>query len=293
MIAATPLRTIAAVLNETALRLAAVSREDARIEAEVLLAEAWRIDRARLIARLRDVLPPGVEERFEGTVRRRLEGEPLAYILGRREFYGISIVCRRGALVPRPETELLVDAALDFARHRAGEEITVADVGTGSGAIAVAIAMHAPNVRVTAIDNGREARRLARENVMRGGVSERVDVVAGDLLSGAARFDVIVANLPYVSEAEWRTLQPEVREHEPRGALVGGALGWEPAVRLLTESPAHLNARGLIALEIGAGQEEAVRAKAREVFPSAEVQTTRDLAGMPRVIAVRRSGADR
>src|SRR5438309_422856 len=136
------------------------------------------------------------------------------------------------ALIPRPETELLIDVALEAIASRGGLA-RVADVGTGSGAVAVAIAANAPRVHIVAIDSSPEALRLAESNVRHAGVEDRVELRHGDLLEGVGRFDVIVANLPYVSEADWRGLPPEIRDHEPRAALVGGVRGTEAIERLL------------------------------------------------------------
>ena len=281
--------SIATAIHDAAARLAATSTDDARLEAAVLLAHVLGVGRAHLLARLDDALDPDASTRFAALVERRLAREPLAYIVGRREFYGVDIRCEPAALIPRPETEMLVDLALDEIRRR-GDALRVVDVGAGSGAIAIAIAANAANVRVTAIDASPSALVLARHNAGRVDVADRVAIREGDLLDQADAFDVIVANLPYVSEAEWADLPPEIRDHEPRQALVGGKAGTETVERLLRSAPPHLAAGGILAVEIGATQGAALREVARACFPDAEPCVKKDLAGLDRVLLIRRTG---
>jgi release factor glutamine methyltransferase len=280
---------IAEIIHNAATRLDAESIDDARLEAEVLLAYVLRADRAHLLARMADDADAEASARFEVLLARRLAREPLAYIVGHREFYGIEVECAPGALIPRPETEMLVELALDEVRRR-GDALRIVDVGTGSGAIALAIAANAPGVRVTAIDASEAALAVARRSVERTGVADRVELRAGDLLEEQGVFDVIVANLPYVSAAEWELVQPEIREYEPREALVGGASGTEAVERLLREAPPHLAPGGLLAAEIGATQGARLLAVARECFPDAHVCVIKDLAGLDRVLEIRRRG---
>jgi release factor glutamine methyltransferase len=160
-------------------------------------------------------------------------------------------------------------------------------VGTGSGAIAVAIAVSAPGVRVIAIDASETALGVATRNARQHGVEARVELSAGDLLGGQGAFDVIVANLPYVSEADWRGLPPEIREHEPREALTPGPLGTEAVSALLAQAPAHLAANGVLAAEIGDRQGAALLAEAARAFPEADRCVMKDLAGLDRVLVVR------
>ena len=285
-VAQTPI--VAQMLHETTRELKRHRIDDAQLEAEVMLAAAMRIDRTRLLARLRDAAPADSITPFETMVARRLEREPLAYILGRREFYGIEIECAAGALIPRPETELLVELVLDEIATRAGGSVRVADVGTGSGAIAVAIALNASGARVTAIDASAGALAIARRTVARYEMKRSVTLVEGDLLAGAGTFDGIVANLPYVAEDEWPSLALEIREHEPREALVAGAAGTELIERLLEIAPAHLAPGGLLAAEIGCTQGARVLDVARRRFPDAECEVRTDLGGLDRVLVVRK-----
>jgi release factor glutamine methyltransferase len=266
--------------------LAPVAGDDARLEGEALLAHAHGIDRAHLLARLADTMPPDAGTVFGALLRRRIDREPLAYIVGHREFYGIEITCSPAALIPRPETEMLVAFALDESRRREGS-ITFADVGTGGGAVAIAIASNAPDSRITATDRSAQALELAAENAERHGVAHRIDLRCADLLDGLGTFDVIVANLPYVREGEWAALPPEIRDHEPRDALVGGPTGLEIVERLLRAAPQHLAGGAALAAEIGDAQGAAALEIGRACFPDAAVCVKNDLAGLDRVLIIR------
>lgn len=283
--------SIARTLDAAAVRLRAAGVGDARLEADLLLAHALGIGRAALLARLRDDLADAAAYTFDALLARRLRREPLAYITGVREFFGIEIACGPGVLVPRPETELLVEIAVAEAARRGGV-VRIADVGTGSGAIAIAIALASPAARITAIDASTEALAVARGNVERFGLAGRVELRRGDLLEGTGAFDVIVANLPYVSEAEWSGLEPEVREWEPRDALVAGPTGTEAIGRLLASAPPHLAAGGVLAVEIGATQAAALTKGVEAHFPDASACVIKDLAGLDRVVVVRRGEED-
>lgn len=252
----------------------------------MLLAHSLGIDRAHLLARLREPFEPMPALVFESLVMRRVQREPLAYITGSREFYGIEFACTRAALIPRPETELLVDLALAEIQER-GDGWSVVDVGTGSGAIAVAIATGSVATHVVATDASLEALALARRNAERVGVADRIEFVQGDLLETRGAFDLIVANLPYVSEGEWQALAPELREWEPRNALVGGERGTEVIERLLEQAVAHLRPGGVLALEIGDTQGIHLAACARSCFPAADIRVRTDLAGLDRMLVVR------
>lgn len=277
--------TIGEAVAAAAARLDAAGIEDARIEADALLAHALAVDRTRLLAMARDPLPPDVAAKFEQLLERRLAREPLAYIVGRREFYGLDFACAPGVLIPRPETELLVDVALGAARRRGVGWLV--DVGTGAGALAVAIAVHVPHARVAAIDTSPAALGLARRNIAAHGVACRVISIRSDVLDGVRRADVIVANLPYIPASYWQSLQPEVRDYEPREALVGGERGDEVIERLLREAPAHLRPGGVIAVEVGAGQAQRVSDIASQCFPDGTVSVIKDLAGIERVVLAR------
>ena len=280
----------ALIAASDALRAAGV--EDPRLDAELMLAEATGWDRARLAAEPDADLPPAAGRRFGEMVRRRLRREPVAYILGRRGFRQIELAVDPRVLIPRPETELLVELALDLQPRR------LLDVGTGSGAIALAVAAELPACAVTATDTSVAALEVARENAKRLGLADRVEFVEGMLPAEVGEFELVLANLPYVSEAEWSELEPEVTEWEPREALLAGPQGLDAirtflldiseSVRLLSSQAGQkTNAALVIALEVGKGQAGAVRGLLRAAgFGSTEVRL--DLAGIERVVIGRR-----
>jgi release factor glutamine methyltransferase len=261
-----------------ALRAAGI--EDARLDAEILLAEATGWDRARLAASPDLEVPPAASRRFGEMVRRRLRREPVAYIVGRKGFREIELSVDPRVLVPRPETELLVELALEELPRR------VLDVGTGSGAIALAVADELPECEVVATDTSAAALEVARANAERLGLSERVEVVEGTLPS-STELDLVLANLPYVAEPDWRSLQPEVTEWEPREALLAGPDGLDAIRAFLSEKP---NARCL-GLEVGMGQAAAVGAMV-DAAGFGEIEVRTDLAGIDRLVIGRRRGGD-
>jgi release factor glutamine methyltransferase len=263
--------------------LDAAGCETARLDAELLLSQATGWDRARLAAEPDARLPVGASREFGEMVRRRVRREPVAYILGRKGFRRIELLVDRRVLIPRPETEMLVELAVELEPSR------VLDVGTGSGAIALAVADELEDARVTAIDTSFDAVRVAQANTERLGLTDRVDVVlrGPSSLNGAAPegrpFDLLLANLPYVSEDEWNDLAPEIRDYEPREALVPGPTGLE-AVEALAEELLGLAPRPpMVALEIGAVQAEDA-SKLISAAGYAEVEIRPDLGGHDRVV---------
>ncbi|HEX5762068.1 MAG TPA: peptide chain release factor N(5)-glutamine methyltransferase [Solirubrobacterales bacterium] len=258
--------------------LAAAGVESPRLDAEVLLCEATRWERAELAAEPERGVPAAAGRLFGEMVRRRLRREPVAYILGRKGFRHIELAVDRRVLIPRPETELLVELALELRPER------LLDVGTGSGAIALAVAHELPGCEVTATDTSAAALEVARANAERLGLGERVRFVEGTLSQSAERFDLVLANLPYVGEAEWRGLQPEVTQWEPREALLAGRDGLD-AFRATI--PVLASAASTLALEVGMGQADSVAAMLR-VAGFAAVETRRDLARIERVVVGRR-----
>jgi len=240
-----------------------------------MLAVATGRERATLIADPRAGVEPAAARAFGDMVRRRLRREPVAYILGRRWFREIELTVDRRALIPRPETELLVEVAIEL------EPRTVLDLGTGSGAVALAIATELPHARVTATDTSAAALELARANAQRLSLDDRVGFVQASVPPGE-RFELTVANLPYVREDEWDGLAPEITGFEPREALVAGPSGLEAI-----EAVAGAAGRGALALEVGAGQAPAVAALVGEAG-FGEIESRRDLAGIERVVTCRR-----
>ena len=278
--------TIAEALAATARRLETAGIDDAHLEAEVLLAHTLGIDRAHLLARLSDPLEDAAGGAFEALVARRLHHEPLAYVTGVREFFGLEFSCGPEALIPRQETELLVEVALaEISRRRPG--VGVVDVGTGGGALAGGIAVNPPGAPGAAGDWSPGALALARRNAERHGVAQQIALCRGDLLEGLGAFEVIVANLPYVSARDWDGLAPELRLWEPRDALVGGERGTEIVERLLDRAHGHLAMGGMLAAEIGDTQGAALQAYAHARFPEAEIHVRTDLAGHDRALVVR------
>ncbi len=230
-------------------------------------------------------------ERFLRLVRRRSEGVPLAYLTGRKEFWSLEFRVSPGVLIPRPETEILVEKAVGLA---VGQGRSVLDLGTGSGNVAVALARELPRARVTAADISVRALRIAAENAVFNGCPG-IRFIRSDLFSAFGRprplFDFIVSNPPYIGHAEWARLTADVRDHEPRRALVGGVRGTEFTEKLVREARCFLRPGGRLILEIGAGQEGTVRAMFEEGWDAVEVVP--DLAGIPRVVTARKAARAR
>jgi release factor glutamine methyltransferase len=272
--------TVGEALSAAAAALDAAGVESPRLDAELLLAEATGRDRAALIAGPDAGVDAAAGRAFGAMVRRRVLREPVAYILGRRGFRRIELRCDRRALVPRPETELLVEVALELGPG------PVLDVGTGSGAVALAIADEIPGAAVVGIDTSRSALALAAENAASLGLGDRVTLEVGSLPAGR-EFDLVVANLPYVRDADWPGLQPEISRHEPRDALLGGADGLDPIRGLLAAFGEGRVSAGAVALEVGEGQAEEVAGLVGAAgFEVVEIR--RDLAGVERVVVGRR-----
>jgi release factor glutamine methyltransferase len=278
--------TVASSLAEAARRLDQVGIEEARLEARVLLEHLLGRSRAWVYRNPDVPLPPPQIEAFRQLVDARLRGEPLAYLVGRREFYGRDFVVDRRVLIPRPETEALLEVALAFARRLPTPVPHVVDVGTGSGILAVSLALELPSAAVVAVDRSRDALIVARENAKRHGVADRIAFVEGDLLDGlAGPFDVIAANLPYVPTGEIDAAPAELRR-EPRLALDGGPRGLDLYPRFLRGAADILGPRGALFAEVGSNQGPAVVSLARSAFPNRPVQVYPDLEGRDRVVAV-------
>ena len=266
-----------------------------RLDAEVLLASARGCERIQLYTAYDEIADEATRALFRDYVRRRAAGEPVAYLVGHREFFSLSFRVTRDVLIPRPETEHLVVECLDLLKHRpAGAEPSpawIADLGTGTGAIAISIAKHAPECRVTASDISPAALEVARSNAQQHQVGQRIDFRLGDLLAeipADAQFDIIVSNPPYVSQPEWEQLPAEIKDYEPQLALVGGPAGTEIIARLIPQAAEHLRSAGWLLMEISPMTEAAVRQQLALDGRFESVQTVKDLAGLPRVIKARR-----
>jgi release factor glutamine methyltransferase len=280
--------TVGRLLEWTTGWLRGREADSPRLDAEVLLASVLGCQRIELYTRFDEVVADEPRAAFRELVKRRGHGEPVAYLTGTKEFFSLSFRVTREVLVPRPETESLVVRSLDLCRGLAGARIV--DVGTGSGAIAVVLARHLPGASITAIDISPQAVAVARENVEAHGVADRVRVLEGDLLSGLPEeetFDLIVSNPPYIREDEFAGLPRDVRDFEPRGALVAGPRGVEPLERLAGMAADRLVTGGWLLVEIGPQRaSEEVLAAAPHLQAAS---TLPDDAGIPRIVQARRS----
>jgi release factor glutamine methyltransferase len=268
--------TVRDALDSAVIALQAAGVDTPRLDSEVLLADVLGVDRAALIADPDRALEPAEARRFQEAARRRREREPVAYITGRRGFRMLELAVDSRVLVPRPETEHVVEAALGIP---AGARVV--DVGTGSGAIALALKAERPDLAVAATDSDPAALEVARANARRLGLD--VTFLAGDLLAGIRPVDAVLANPPYV--ADGASLMPEIARWEPPGALFAGPDGLT-VIRRLVPAAAEAGAR-FLALEVGAGQAAAVAELVRAAR-FAEVEVVRDLAGLERVVVGRR-----
>lgn len=259
---------------------------DSQLEAEVLLRLALQYDRAQFYASLNEPVAPELHKHIYELVTRRTGGEPLAYITGYKEFYGLDFIVSPAVLIPRQETELLVDTALAFACERPIGRISVADIGTGSGAIVVALAKNLPDAQVYATDRSPDALAVAAQNCRKHSVQDRISLLQGDLLTPLPHpVDLIVSNPPYIASELLPELAPEVRR-EPQLALDGGAQGLQVIRRLIEQAPAALNAGGRMIVEISPEQLDAVREIAHAHFPNANIEHRNDLLGLPRCVTI-------
>ena len=280
-------------------RLAESGSDTPQLDALVLLGFVLGVNKAWLYAHPTRELTESEIGHYEDLVRRRMRHEPVAYLIGFKPFYGLDIVVDRNVLIPRPETELLVDRVLDYlgSLEGAGRHLSVADVGTGSGAIAVALAANLPELTVYAVDLSNEALAVAVQNVERHGLGGQVQLLSGQLLDPlSTQVDVIVANLPYIATADLDTLPRQVRDYEPVLALDGGADGLAVIADLLAtlalpQGGSKLRPGGRVYLEIGAGQGGAARALVQDLLPDAEVAIAQDYAELDRLLIVALPGA--
>ena len=268
--------------------------ESAGQEALWIMEHAFRLPAHQVLVNRDRLLSPAELVVARGLVGRRVGREPLQYILGTQEFCGLEFSVNSTVLIPRPETELLVEYVAQ--RIPAEQEVTIVDVCTGSGCIAVAIARLRPCARMFATDLSNTSLDVARQNAIRHAMGERITWLEGDLLKPLAeqglegRIDVIVSNPPYIAETEWLTLQPEVRLFEPRAALVAGPQGTELHERLLQEAGQYLSLGGVLIMEIGAGQARAIRQIVDQIPEYRFHQLVYDAAGLERVVIVERVG---
>ncbi len=272
------------VLAQATARLERAGVETPRLDAEVLLAEACGLSSAGLLTRRAPLSDPESEQ-FNAMLSRRERREPLAYIAGHREFFSLDFEVNPDVLIPRPETETLAAAALDYLKTRGAPRVL--DIGTGSGILAVTIAVHEPRARIVATDVSSGAIEVARRNARRHRCAERVEFVQTDLFPpGNERFDLVVSNPPYIEDQSIDDLAPEVARFEPRAALAGGADGIDFYRRIGAHARTRLNADGALMVEIGAGQ----GAQVAGIFERSGLKVVavlRDLAGIERVVHAR------
>ena len=275
--------TLKQALNRANHILAANNIEDAPLECELLLRHALRISRIQLYTELNHELDHKQEGTFWNLIKRRLCGEPTAYITGHREFYGLDFYIDPNVLIPRPESELLVEKALKLAQNR--PVFTIAEIGTGCGAIAISLALNLPQARVYATDISASALEVALFNCQKHKVANRIRLLQGDMLNPLPEpVDLIVANLPYIKQSGLR--QMHSASFEPLLALNGGSDGLEKIRQLCCQASGKLRPHGCLLLEIGQGQGRAVTTFLRSLLPSAKIEVTPDLGGIDRMVSL-------
>ena len=295
--------TVQELVGEARVRLvrAGLEPDQAGIDAEVLARNTLGWDRATYLAEGRVAAPADFLRRYERVLERRERREPVSLITGHREFWGLDFEVTPDVLTPRSETEILVEEAVSCLRGHGLNRAQVVDVGTGSGCLAVSVALEVPDCHVTAVDVSIEALRVARRNAARHGVANRMRWICAPLLEGLAEArdpTVIVANLPYVPESEMESLPPEVREYEPPGALTGGLDGLDAIRALVDQTDRYLGHGGWLVLECGSGQSESVcrhvssvNGRAARDFHHGRLEVVKihdDLQGIPRVLVVQK-----
>lgn len=282
--------TVKRILEWTIPHLKSHGSESPRLDAEILLAHARSCPRIQLYTSYDAPLTDAQRSTMRDLVKRRAAAEPVAYLVGHREFFGLDFRVTKDVLIPRPDTETLVVEAIEQLKPQA--QPRVLDLGTGSGCIAISLAVNCPTARVTAIDISPTAITIATENAKLHSVSERIRFLLGDLFAplGNERFELIASNPPYIASAEIETLMPEVRLHEPRSALDGGSDGLNIIRRLVADAPTHLVSGGTLLIEISGEQAEAVTQLLVSNGHYEAISVVRDLAKQPRVVrAVRKS----
>jgi release factor glutamine methyltransferase len=273
------------------LRHAGIPLDEAELEARLLAEHLLGWDTARFFASADGPEPPGFPETFEALIARRARREPLAYITGSHEFWGLAFTVSPAVLIPRPESEIIVEVALEL--FPSGPPLSAADVCTGSGCLAVALAHERPAARVIATDVSDRAIEVARGNAARHGVEARIEFVRTDVLDPVGEpFDLIVSNPPYVPEVDRATLAPEVRDYEPAVALFAGRDGLAVIRRLIDRAPQRLRPGGVLIFELGFGQADAVTELISGQASLTMVDLRRDLRGIPRTAVARRRKAD-
>ncbi len=268
-------------------QLASHNIPDARLEAEILLAHLLKTERCTLYVNSAQDLSDALALAYSKLIQRRLRHEPTAYITGHKEFFGLDFEVNQHTLIPRPDTELLVEKAIELAASLP-EPCLMADIGTGCGAIAVALATNLPRLKVYATDISAAALETARTNCRRYDLEGRVTLLRGNLLEPLPEpVHLIVANLPYIKESDFAAIMPEISQFEPRLALCGGPDGLQLIRELVSQTKGKLISGGALLLEIGCDQAEAVTSIVKRYLPQADVGVLQDLSGLDRVVVVR------
>ena len=284
--------TISQAISEGATCFHTSGVDQERRTAGILLCHVLEIDRTHLLTRSDEQIEANRYTAYLALVKRRAAGEPVQYITGHQEFYGLEFIVTPDVLIPRPETEFLVERVIKLARESRNETPLIVDLGTGSGCIAVTLALHVPGARVIATDSSNAALDVARANAGRHGARDRIEFVQGDLLTPLverdleAAVDILASNPPYVDEDKPELIQREVSEWEPPSALFGGADGLDFYRRLLLDAPRYLKPGGYLVCEIGYGQLDAIH----ELIDRSSLElidVTADLQGLPRTLALR------
>lgn len=277
------------MLADAVVELTASGSDSPRLDADVLVMHLLKIDRTELLAHPEREITEKQYRDFIKFIERRKTGEPVSYITGDKEFWSLNFKVAKDVLIPRPETECLIEEVLRFYSFPS-DGLRICDIGTGSGVIAIVLAKELPSVRVMATDNSAGALAVAAENALRHGVAGRIDFFKTDILAGVSGdFDVICSNPPYISDDEYPSLPEGIRNFEPREALVAGAKGLAVHRKIIAEGTRRLKAGGRIFIEIGAGQKDAVISIFIEEGGYCDIHCRKDYGGMDRVLSARRS----
>jgi release factor glutamine methyltransferase len=282
--------TVRRIIEWTTAHLKKHGSDTPRLDTEILLAQARGCRRIELYTRFDDVLSEKERTTMRDLVRRRAQSEPVAYLVGHREFFGLDFRVTPAVLIPRPDTETLVVELLDVAKSLPAPRIL--DVGTGSGCIAIAAAVNQAAAQVTATDSSEAALSIARENAESHHVLERVRFLSGDLFGsvGSDRFDIVASNPPYIADHEKETLQNDVRKYEPHSALFAGPTGLELIFRLIDEAPSHLVPGGTLMIEISPEQASTVVERMESKGCYSGIRVIKDLPGQARVVRANLQG---
>lgn len=281
--------TVRDILNETVQAFEIAGIPSARLDAEVLLSFTLGLDRLEFLKNPEMFITEEQLSSYRKLVSRRLQWEPIAYITGYKNFWSFTLKVSRDVLIPRPDTEVLVEEAIEIAKECKSNHIKILDIGTGSGAIAIALASELPNVKITATDIAETALNLAQSNANRLGFKDRINFRRGDLFESVdGAFNIIVCNPPYISAENYQELPSGVKDYEPSSALLAGIKGTEFYERLIYQAKDHLEKNGWLLMEIGAKQEKDIYKIIEDSGFYESVETRKDYAGLPRVVKARR-----